>query len=144
MTSNTSNMLPTNVTLAVEDFTTASDTLGLELHIRNKRPASMKTFSAEQTLLMVHGATYSSGSLFDVKLGGVSFMVPEEKKSDLIPCGWFEKWANATIATDPGSKMHPKTIRVPNGAILDIREFWTAGRKVYDPKDISVAVLVPR
>ena len=270
MTSNTSSMLPTTVTLATEDFTIASDTPGIDLHIRNKRSASMKTFCAERTLLMVHGATYSSESLFDVELGGVSFMdylagygydvyavdvrgyggssrppemdqpaeqnapvvrtevgvrdvasavafilerlnisklnllgmswggtlagtytsqnndsvnklvliapqwlstkpvpidrggmlgayrvvslldtkerwlsgVPEDKKSELIPRGWFEKWANATLATDPGNKMYPNTIRVPNGAILDIREFWTAGRKVYDPKDILVPVLL--
>lgn len=43
-----------------------SDTPGIELYVRNKRPASMNTFSNEKTIVMVHGATYSIGSLYDV------------------------------------------------------------------------------
>lgn len=35
---------------------------------------ALKTFAAERTILMMHGATYSSESLFDAPLGGVSFM----------------------------------------------------------------------
>ena len=60
--------------IVVEDFMIPSDTAGIALHLRNKRQATLKTFSAEQTILMMHGATYSSGSLFDVPLGGISFM----------------------------------------------------------------------
>lgn len=60
--------------LVVEDFAIPSDTAGISLHLRNKRSAAQKTFSAERTILMVHGATYSSASLFDVPLGGRSFM----------------------------------------------------------------------
>jgi pimeloyl-ACP methyl ester carboxylesterase len=60
--------------LVVEDFMIPSDTAGISLHLRNKRKATLKTFSAERTVLMMHGATYSSESLFDAPLGGVSFM----------------------------------------------------------------------
>ena len=30
--------------------------------------------------------------------------VPEEKKGSLIPPGWFDAWADATFATDPGRR----------------------------------------
>lgn len=60
--------------IAVEDLMIPSDTPGISLHIRNKRPAGMRDFSAERTIVMMHGATYSSGALFDVPVGGFSFM----------------------------------------------------------------------
>lgn len=60
--------------LVAEDLMIPSDTRGIALHLRNKRPASMTAFAAERTVLMMHGATFSSGSLFDVALGGFSFM----------------------------------------------------------------------
>ncbi len=47
--------------------------------------------------------------------------VPEDKKADLIPPGWFEQWADATFATDP--KGGGKTLRAPNGVVLDGQEF---------------------
>jgi pimeloyl-ACP methyl ester carboxylesterase len=62
--------------------------------------------------------------------------VPEAKKADLIPSGWFEAWADATFATDP--KGGGKTLRAPNGVVQDGREFWSAGKPVYDPGQIRV------
>jgi pimeloyl-ACP methyl ester carboxylesterase len=65
--------------------------------------------------------------------------VPEAKKADLIPAGWFEAWADATFASDAvGAKMVPPVLRAPNGVILDRREFWAAGKALYDPGDIRV------
>ena len=38
--------------------------------------------------------------------------VPESKKADLIPTGWFEAWADATFATDPvGATRTPPVLR---------------------------------
>lgn len=257
--------------LIAEDLMIPSDTAEIELHLRRKRPASMREFSAARTILLMHGATYSSASLFDVPLGGVSFMdhlasrghdvyavdvrgyggstrppemdrppqdnpplartetgvrdlgsavqfilhrrgldrlnlvgmswggsvagaytsrhndrvaklaliapqwlntrpvridaggklgayrevavldarpgwlnaAPEPARAGLIPEGWFEQWAEATLATDPASSTtNPPAMRAPNGAILDIREFWGAGRKFYEPGDITVPVLL--
>jgi len=69
--------------------------------------------------------------------------VPESAKADLIPKGWFEKWAQATFATDPwGREQSPKKLRAPNGTVADAREFWTAGKPVYDPKNIRVPVML--
>ncbi len=65
--------------------------------------------------------------------------VPEDKKADLIPPGWFEAWADATFATDPvGSKQTPPVLRAPNGVLQDGREFWSAGKPLYDPASIRV------
>lgn len=65
--------------------------------------------------------------------------VPEDKKADLIPPGWFEAWADATFATDQvGAKQTPPVLRAPNGTVQDNREFWSAGKPVYDPAEIRV------
>ena len=69
--------------------------------------------------------------------------VPENKKADLIPAGWFEQWADATWQTDPvGSKQTPPVIRAPNGVLQDLRTYWTAGKAHYDPADIHVPTLI--
>jgi len=65
--------------------------------------------------------------------------VPEDKKADLIPPGWFEAWADATFATDPvGSKQTPPVLRAPNGTFQDGREVWNQGKALYDPAEIRV------
>ena len=69
--------------------------------------------------------------------------VPEDKKADLIPPGWFEAWADATFATDPvGSKQTPQVLRAPNGTVQDGREYWGAGKALYDPAEIRVPTLL--
>ncbi len=257
--------------IAVEDLMISSDTVGISVHLRNKRPAGLKTFSAERTILMMHGATYSSESLFDTPIGGLSFMdhlaghgydvfavdvrgyggstrppemdappeaseplvrtevgmrdlasaveyilkhrgitrlnlvamswggsvagaytaanngkvvklalvaplwllkgpapidaggrlggyrnvpvldfrerwlsaAPEAARSCLIPAGGFERWANISLATDPqGSSQAPPVMRAVNGPILDIREYWAAGKALYAASDIRVPVLL--
>jgi pimeloyl-ACP methyl ester carboxylesterase len=65
--------------------------------------------------------------------------VPEDKKADLIPPGWFEAWADATFATDPvGAAKTPPVLRAPNGVVQDGREVWSAGKSLYDPAGIRV------
>jgi pimeloyl-ACP methyl ester carboxylesterase len=65
--------------------------------------------------------------------------VPPEKKATLIPAGWFEAWADATFATDPvGAKQTPQVLRAPNGVTQDSRDFWGAGKALYDPGQIRV------
>jgi pimeloyl-ACP methyl ester carboxylesterase len=68
--------------LATESYRIASDTPGIELYLRNKRPAQIKSFAAERILLYVHGATYPAETAFDLPLAGMSWM-------DYIAChGW--------------------------------------------------------
>ncbi len=69
--------------------------------------------------------------------------VPEDKRAALIPPGWFEHWAGVTWATDPeGLRRNPPAVRAPNGALLDSREFWRAGRPWYDPARITAPTLL--
>ena len=254
--------------VVMEEYMVPSGDSGIELYVRNKHPAGMSSFSAQKTLLYVHGATYPSETAFDLPLNGMSWMdymaqqgydvylvdlrgygrstrppemskpalesaplvrtatavkdvsaavdfilkrrglnkinllgwswgtstmgwytaqnndkvnklvlyapqwirnsgasltdsgsalgayrtvsmqsakdrwltgVPEDKKATLIPPGWFEAWASATIATDPvGSKMDIPMLRAPNGVVQDGREFWAAGKALYDPSEIRV------
>jgi pimeloyl-ACP methyl ester carboxylesterase len=245
---------------------------GIEVYVRNKRPADMSTFRPERTVLYVHGATYPASTAFDLKLGDMSWMdyiaargydvylldlrgygkstrpkemaedpknnspivrgetavkdigavvdfirarrnvprvnligwswgtslmatyttqnaskverlvlyapgwirttpslvqagpgplgayrtvkrdqalarwltgVPEDKKADLIPAGWFDAWADATFATDPeGAKANPPYIRAPNGVMQDSADYWSAGKAYYDPAKITVPTLL--
>ena len=253
-----------------EEFSIPSDTPNIHLHIRNTRPTVIPGRS-DRTIVMVHGATYSSGSLYDVPLGGMSFMdflagegfdvfavdvrgygrstrppemefdgklnppvvdsstgvrdfssaidfvlglrgldrvnlfgmswggtiagsyasrehtatlklalvapqwlsdepvpldpggqldayrlvpvadarsrwldaSPVAARAELIPHGWFEQWAAATVAEDPWSKDRtPGRLRATNGPIQDVRSYWTAGKAFYRPSDIVAPVLL--
>ncbi len=256
--------------LVTEEFTVPSDP-GIEIFVRNKRPADLTAFSPERTVLFVHGSTYPAHAGFDLPLGGQSWMetiashgydvycldlpgygrstrpkamseppeknapvtrtpdavraitavlnavlkrrnieklnllgwswgcalmaittiqnpgkiarlmlhapswvrtkpplfnnegavqayrlvskaaalerwltgVPEHKKAELIPPGWFEQWTDAMWATDPDSGRHnPPLLRAPNGTLADTREFWMNGKALYDPATITVPTLI--
>jgi pimeloyl-ACP methyl ester carboxylesterase len=64
---------PTLEAVIMEDTRIASDA-GVNIYVRNKRPASLKNFSAAKTVLYVHGATYPSSTAFDLSLDGQSWM----------------------------------------------------------------------
>jgi pimeloyl-ACP methyl ester carboxylesterase len=69
--------------------------------------------------------------------------VPAERRPALIPDGWFDAWADATIATDPlGSRQFPQVLRAPNGTRQDARFYWMAGKPLYDPGRIGVPTLL--
>jgi pimeloyl-ACP methyl ester carboxylesterase len=258
--------------LTTEEMTVPASDPGIDIFVRNKRPADMTTFSPERTLLFVHGATYPASASFDLPLGGMSWMdyiagrgydvylldlrgygrstrpkemaekananppivrgdtavkdigavvdfilrrrniprlnlmgwswgttlmatytgthndkverlvlyapvwirqtpslvqpgpgplgayrtvtretakerwltgVPDDRRSTLIPTGWFDAWADATWATDPdGAKATPPVIRAPNGVVADGLDYFGAGRPYYDPTKITVPTLL--
>ena len=69
--------------------------------------------------------------------------VPEDKKASLIPAGWFERWADATFASDPvGAAQNPPVLRAPNGILRDEFAFYSAGKPIYDPAKITVPTLL--
>jgi pimeloyl-ACP methyl ester carboxylesterase len=69
--------------------------------------------------------------------------VPEDKKADLIPVGWFEAWADTTWASDPKSAAsNPPLLRAPNGTVQDTAEYWANGKAYYDPAKIPVPTLL--
>jgi len=47
---------------------------GIQLHVRNKRPAGEERFGPERIVLFVHGATFPSETGFDIELPGGSWM----------------------------------------------------------------------
>lgn len=60
-----------------------------------------------------------------------------------MPDAWFEAWAEATFASDPvGAKANPRFVRAPNGVVQDGRDYWAAGKALYDPADIRVPTLL--
>jgi pimeloyl-ACP methyl ester carboxylesterase len=61
-------------TIVMEEMMVPSADPGIEIYVRNKRPADMATFRPERTILYVHGATYPASTSFDLKLDGLSWM----------------------------------------------------------------------
>ena len=85
---------------------------------------------------------YRSVSMESAKKRWLTGVAPD-KAADLIPAGWYEQWAAATIATDPvGSKLSPPVLRAPNGTVIDTAEYWAAGKPLYDPSLISVPTML--
>src|SRR6478735_3368318 len=60
--------------LVTEEMMVKTADAGIEIYVRNKRPADMTSFRPEQTVLFVHGATYPAETAFDLKLDGLSWM----------------------------------------------------------------------
>jgi pimeloyl-ACP methyl ester carboxylesterase len=57
-----------------EDFRIPSDTAGIELFVRNKRPKDPAHRRPEKTLLYVHGTSQAAETTFDLALEGYSWM----------------------------------------------------------------------
>ena len=69
--------------------------------------------------------------------------VAEDQREALVPPGVFDRWWDATLATDPvGSKMNPPKLRAPNGVFAEFTQFWRAGKPFYDPAEIKVPTLL--
>ena len=60
--------------VTMEEFMVPSRDAGIQIYVRNKRPADMNQFRTERTVLFVHGATYPAHAAFDLKLDGQSWM----------------------------------------------------------------------
>ncbi len=65
---------PAQTQLVSEDIMVKSPDPGIEIFVRNKRPANMTSFRPERTVIYVHGATYPASTAFDLKLDGLSWM----------------------------------------------------------------------
>jgi len=69
--------------------------------------------------------------------------IPSERVDDISPTSWFDRWWQATLATDPGgAKQSPPGIRAPNGVLKDIAEYWGAGKATYEPEKIRVPTIL--
>ena len=253
---------PGSTGVVSETFYISAIDPGIQLHVRNKHPAGLDGYSAERTLLMVHGATFPAGTAFDLDLPGGSWMdyaagrgfdvylidirgygqstrpgamdappetnvpfadtkeavsdisvavdfirkrrgvarvnllgwswgtslmagyaaehpakveklvlfapmwhpwpkpqyrgayrtstlatrasgIPKDRLDDIFPLEWFNKWREATLATDPfGASRNPPVIRAPNGVLKDMADIWGQGRSSYDPAAIGAPTLL--
>jgi pimeloyl-ACP methyl ester carboxylesterase len=70
----TTGVLADETKLDTQSYLIPSSDPGVDLYIRNKHPVGMTNFSADKTLLFVHGATYPAETTFDLPLGGRSMM----------------------------------------------------------------------
>jgi pimeloyl-ACP methyl ester carboxylesterase len=69
--------------------------------------------------------------------------VPPEKQATLLPSAWRDAWAAATLATDPvGAAQTPPVVRSPAGPLQDGRDYWNAGKPLYDPARITAPTLI--
>jgi pimeloyl-ACP methyl ester carboxylesterase len=69
--------------------------------------------------------------------------VPENKRADLIPPGWLDKWQQATWATDSkAASANPAVLHAPNGVTQDIRGYYMSGKATYDPGKITAPTLM--
>ena len=59
--------------VVMEEMTVPSEP-GIEIYVRNKRPADLSAFRPERTVLFVHGAAYPAHTSFDLKLDGMLWM----------------------------------------------------------------------
>jgi pimeloyl-ACP methyl ester carboxylesterase len=71
--------------LIAEEFMVPGHDPGIALFARNKRPADMTAFAPARTVLFVHGATYPAHTIFDLQIGGLSWM-------DYIAARGYDVW----------------------------------------------------
>ncbi len=69
-----SNAVRGEADLVTEDFFIPAADPGFQIHVRNKRPANLATYSPGNIILFVHGATTPPEAGFDLKLDGLSWM----------------------------------------------------------------------
>ena len=121
--------------IRTQDFMIPSDTPSIELHIRNKRPAGQSHFDEARTVLLMHGATYSSGSLYDTAIGGYSFM-------DYLAWAGFNVYAvdvrgcgdsSRPLEMDLPPAQNPPLVRTETG----IRDFASAVKFVLNSAAIA-------
>jgi pimeloyl-ACP methyl ester carboxylesterase len=60
--------------VVAEDLSVPAGEPRVNIYVRNKYPDGMTAFSADRTLVFVHGATYPASTSFDLQLDGTSFM----------------------------------------------------------------------
>jgi len=62
------------VKLVTESYHIPAHDPGIELYVRNKRPETMTSFISDRIVLFVHGAVWPAETVFDLQLGGLSWM----------------------------------------------------------------------
>jgi pimeloyl-ACP methyl ester carboxylesterase len=94
---------------------------GIEIYVRNKRPANLKSFTPETTVLFVHGSTYPAHTGFDVPLGGESWMDFVAAHGNDVYCLDVRGYGRSTRpkAMDEPPQNNPPVARTPD-AVKDV------------------------
>ena len=71
--------------IAMEEMMVPSSDAGIEIYVRNKRPADMTSFRPERTVLFVHGTSWPASAIFHLQLDGMSWM-------DYIAARGYDVW----------------------------------------------------
>ncbi|MCX7313231.1 MAG: alpha/beta fold hydrolase [Alphaproteobacteria bacterium] len=106
--------------LITEDMTVPSEP-GIDIFVRNKRPANLTAFTPERTLLFVHGSTYPAHTGFDIPLGGQSWMESIASHGYDVYCLDVRGYGRSTrpAAMDEPPQNNPPVTRTPD-AVNDI------------------------
>ena len=103
--------------IIVEEFMVAAKDAGIQIYVRTKHPEGMSQFSADRTVVFVHGATYPAETAFDLQLGGQSWM-------DYIASRGFDVYL--LDVRGYGRSTRPKEMDQPAGANAPISDTATA------------------
>jgi pimeloyl-ACP methyl ester carboxylesterase len=94
---------------------------GIDIFVRNKRPADLKSFTPEKTVLFVHGSTYPAHTGFDIPLGGQSWMDFVAAHGNDVYCLDVRGYGRSTRpkAMDEPMQNNPPVARTPD-AVKDV------------------------
>lgn len=109
-------------TLLRETIQIASDTDGIMLALHHCTRHDLHTYQAERTIMLMHGATFPAVSLFDVPVGGASFM------ATLAEAG-FDVWA--VDARGYGSATRPLEMTQPSESHAPLTPARVAARDLH-------------
>lgn len=102
--------------LVTEDFMIPAADPGVQIHVRNKRPAGMANFEPGNVILFVHGATTPPEAGFDLKLDGLSWMEWMARQGNDV---WFVSVRGYGRSTRPPemdqpAMNNPPVVRLPS------------------------------
>ena len=102
--------------LITEDFTLPAAEPGVQIHVRNKRPADLATFTPGNVILFVHGATTPPEAGFDLKLDGLSWMEWMARQGNdvyFVSVRGYGRSTRPRELDEPALKNQP-VVRLPN------------------------------
>lgn len=125
------------MTIEQRDVLIPSVDPGIELHLREKRPAGVERFGPERVVLCVHGATHPSVPVYDFQFGGrPSWLDCLAERGFVANCLDIRGYGGSTrppeMSADPGA--NPPFARAETairdiGAAVDyLRDRWSVDR----------------
>jgi pimeloyl-ACP methyl ester carboxylesterase len=130
----------TPVSLVMHEEMIASEGPGLRLYLRNKHRQDQTGFTAEKTVLYVHGSTYPAETAFDLPLSGLSWM-------EHIAKAGYDVWlvdlrgygrSDRPEAMDGPAAAHEPLMRTPDA----VEDVGSAVRHILKTRDIAKLNLI--